>query len=117
MTTFRRGDVVLVRFPHADLTGWTRRPALVVQSDKLHTELGHIVLAQITTTKRSGKTRVLVQAATPEGQQMGLLRDSVIVVDMLQATRSVLLERRLGSCQIMDRVDVALRVVLGLSES
>ena len=35
----RRGDVVLVLFPHSDLRTAKLRPALVVQADNLHTGL------------------------------------------------------------------------------
>ncbi len=39
MTNYKRGMVVLVLFPNADLVTAKRRPALVVQADGLNTEL------------------------------------------------------------------------------
>lgn len=46
--TFKRGDVVLVLFPNANLQTAKRRPAVVVQSDNLQTGLPQNVLAMIT---------------------------------------------------------------------
>jgi len=39
MMNLRRGDVVLVWFPHSDLKTFKQRPALVVQADGLETGL------------------------------------------------------------------------------
>lgn len=39
----RRGDVVLVLFPHSDLRTAKTRPALVVQADNLATVLGKVI--------------------------------------------------------------------------
>lgn len=47
-TTFRRGDVVLVPFRYADLTGGKLRPALVLSVDRYHHETSDVLLAQIT---------------------------------------------------------------------
>ena len=35
MTTFNKGDVILVLFPNSDFTTYKKRPALIVQSDSL----------------------------------------------------------------------------------
>lgn len=37
--SFRRGDVVLVRFPNSNLKTYKKRPALIVQADDLNTGL------------------------------------------------------------------------------
>src|SRR5206468_2047496 len=44
----RRGDVVLVLFPHSDLSTAKLRPALVVQADNLQTGLPRVIVAMIT---------------------------------------------------------------------
>ena len=44
-TSFRRGDVVLVRFPNADLRTYRLRPGLVVQADGLPTGLPQSIIA------------------------------------------------------------------------
>ena len=57
MTTYSRGDVVLVPFPFAELTGMKRRPALVVSSDEYNRHNRVVVIAQIT-SKIEGRARV-----------------------------------------------------------
>jgi mRNA-degrading endonuclease toxin of MazEF toxin-antitoxin module len=114
MTPYKRGDVVLVAFPYADLQRWGQRPALIVQDENVQTELGHFVLAQITTTHRGGRTRVQIARDSAEGQTMHLLHDSVIVIDMLQSVERDLIQKRIGSCPCMEQVDQALRLLLRL---
>ncbi len=68
---YSRGQVVLVLFPDSNLRTAKRRPALVVQADNLTTGLPQVIVALITSNLfRAGHpSRVLVQIATPEGQQ------------------------------------------------
>ncbi|MGP0076522.1 MAG: type II toxin-antitoxin system PemK/MazF family toxin [Bryobacteraceae bacterium] len=44
----RRGDVVLVLFPDSNLRSSKRRPALIIQADRLGTELQQTIVAMIT---------------------------------------------------------------------
>jgi mRNA-degrading endonuclease toxin of MazEF toxin-antitoxin module len=45
---YRRGDVLLALYPFAAGTGHSRRPVLVVQSDRYNAHLDNTVVAQIT---------------------------------------------------------------------
>jgi mRNA-degrading endonuclease toxin of MazEF toxin-antitoxin module len=76
----RRGDVVLVLYPFASGRGASRRPALIVQNDRDNRRLDNTIIAQITTNVRHGNdpTQLLIPWGTPEGQQAGLLHDSVV---------------------------------------
>jgi mRNA-degrading endonuclease toxin of MazEF toxin-antitoxin module len=103
-----------VRFPYADLQRWGKRPALIVQSGDVRTELGHWVLAQITSSPRTGVTRIPIDSNSAEGRAMGLLMDSVILVDVLQTVDADLIEKRIGTCPAMEMVDKALRELLAL---
>jgi mRNA interferase MazF len=47
-TTLKRGDVVLVLFPNANLTTAKTRPAVVVQADNLKTGLSQVIVAMVT---------------------------------------------------------------------
>lgn len=86
--TPQRGDVVLVRFPFSSGTGSKVRPAVVVQCDRNNQRLTNIIVAAITTTThRSGEpTQLLIEIATPQGRQSGLLKDSVITCENCIAT-------------------------------
>ncbi len=46
--SFRRGDVILVRYPDSNLTTFKKRPALVVQADDTPTGLSQRIIACIT---------------------------------------------------------------------
>lgn len=110
-----RGDVVLVLFPHSDLTFAKRRPALVVQADGLQTGLAQVVVAMISgRVFRAGHpSRVLVRRATPDGDRSGLLGDSVVMTDNLATIAEVAVERVIGRLP-MREIEVALRHTLGL---
>jgi mRNA interferase MazF len=53
----KRGDVVLVLYPHADLRTVKKRPALVVQSDNVTTGLPQRIVAMITSNLERGPVR------------------------------------------------------------
>jgi len=71
MTTYKRGDVILVKFPYSDLVRYKKRPALVVQDETVETGLSQRVVVQITSNlNRTGDTRVPVRKDSPDGQAM-----------------------------------------------
>jgi mRNA interferase MazF len=113
--TYKRGDVVLVLFPHSDLRTAKPRPALIVQADDLQTGLPQVIVAMITSNLlRAGHpSRVLVTLSTPEGRQSGLLTDSVVMTDNLATIAEIALDRVIGTLPMTD-VDKALRHTLGL---
>lgn len=106
--SYKRGDVVLVLFPYSDLRTAKKRPALVVQSDRVVADLQQQIVAMITSNLgRTGPTCVHVRQESPEGRAMGLLTDSVIVTDNLATVLERELDRRIGTCPIMPAVEQA----------
>ena len=115
MTAYKRGDVILVKFPYSDLVSYKRRPALIVQDETVATGLSQRVVIQITSNlDRTGDTRVLVRKDSPDGQAMGILSDSVIVADHLATVLPREIDKVIGRCTCMPEVETALRRVLGL---
>lgn len=115
MMSYKRGDVILVRFPNSDFKTFKKRPVLVVQADDVETRLSQRLVAVITSNlNRTGSTRVLIVKDSPEGQQMGLVADSVVVADNLATVLDREVDRVIGTCPVMDQVDAALRIALGL---
>lgn len=115
MTPYKRGDVVLVLYPNADLRTAKKRPALVIQSDKVQTGLDQRVVAMITSNlSRTGSTRVTFTKGSPEGREMGLLADSVLVTDNLATVLDREIDQVIGRCPMMDLVGLALRKTLDL---
>lgn len=115
MTAYKRGDVILVKFPYSDLVRYKKRPALVVQDETVETGLSQRVVVQITSNlERTGQTRVLVKKDSPGGRAMGILADSVIVADHLATVLPREIDKVIGRCNCMPEVEAALRRVLGL---
>jgi len=113
--TYKRGDVVLVRYPDSNLSTYKKRPALVVQTEAVNTGLTQRIVACITSNlARTGPTRVTFRRSSPEGQAMGLLTDSVAMTDNLATVLDREVDKVIGYCSGMDAVDAALRTTLGL---
>jgi mRNA interferase MazF len=95
---YNRGDVVLVLYPDSNLRTAKRRPALVVQANKLQTGLPQIILAMISSNLgRSGHpSRVVISRTSIEGQQMGLRTDSVVMTDNLATVLDAEIDRAIG---------------------
>lgn len=76
----KRGDVVLVRFPHPSGQRGKKRPAVIVQSDAYAQRIGTLVVAEITknVTMASDPACLLIDPATTEGRATGLIRTSVV---------------------------------------
>lgn len=111
-----RGDVVLVLYPDSNLRTAKRRPAIVVQADQLETGLPQVVLAMISSNlSRAGHpSRVSISQSSPDGRQMGLRTDSVVMTDNLATVLEGEIDRTIGSLPDMSSLDNALRHTLGL---
>ncbi len=112
---YKRGDVVLVLFPNSDLHTANPRPALIVQADNLQTGLTQVIVAMITSRllRANHRSRVEVLLNTAEGQQSGLLSDSIVMTDNLATVTESAIDRRIGTLP-MDKVDLSLHHTLGL---
>lgn len=112
---YKRGDVILVFFPHSDLRTAKLRPALIVQADNLQTGLPQIIIAMITSRmqRASHPSRVPVLLSTQEGQSSGLLTDSVVMTDNLATIVETEMDRVIGKLP-MAKVDAALKHTLGI---
>jgi mRNA interferase MazF len=112
----RRGDTVLVLFPDSNLRTSKRRPALIVQSDALGSDLPQTVVAMITSNlARAGHpSRVIVRGGRRSSEASGLLMDSVIMTDNLATIRYSEIDRVIGYLGEMTEVDAALRITLAL---
>ena len=113
---YRRGDIVLVLFPDSNLLTSKRRPALVVQADRLDTGLPQTIVAMITSNMAGAgrPSRVVVRVDAKRTNASGLLMDSVITTDNLATVRESEIDRVIGALQEMDEIDSALRATLGL---
>ena len=114
--TCKRGDVVIVPFPHSNQRSIQPRPALVLQADNLGTGLPQVVIAMITTNlqRRGHASRVFIAKSSPAGAASGLVSDSVIMTDNLTTVLEKAISAVIGHLPDMTEVDAALRHTLGL---
>ena len=95
-----RGDIVLVALPDTSGNPGKTRPALVVSSDQNNQRLQDVTVAVITsTTVRANleRTQLLIELATVEGRQSGLLSDSAVKCERLHTILQSLIKRKVGS--------------------
>ena len=116
----RRGDLVIVHVPFTSGVSGKSRPALVVQSDARNLHSADTVVAVITTKTRhvaSDPTQLLIELATPEGKQSGLLYDSVVKCGHLITIEQSLIGRTIGSLPdaVMEQVAIRIKLALDLS--
>ena len=112
---YKRGDIVLVRFPDSNLLSTTARPGVIVQADNLQTGLPQVIVAMITTKmfRANHPSRVSILLSNREAQQSGLLRNSVVMTDNLATVAESAIDRVIGSIP-MEKIDAALRHTLNL---
>lgn len=115
----RRGDVVLVDFPFAGGGTSKVRPALVVQNDRDNGRLTNTVIAMITSRiqRATEPTQLLLDVATPEGKQTGLLMNSVVNCVNLFTIEQRKILQRLGrlSPALLRQVEDCLKAAFSLS--
>jgi mRNA interferase MazF len=113
-----RGDVVLAYYPFASGAGASRRPVLVVQSNRENTRLKNTIVVQITSNLRRAKedTHLLIEVATPEGNQSGLLHDSLASCINLATIQEDRINKVIGclSPAAMNRINQCLKAALDL---
>jgi len=113
-----RGDVILCRFSHASGTPAKLRPALVVQSDYYNTRLTNLLVAGITSnlTNAADSAHLLIDVANVDGQQSGLLRNSLVSCINLAVVPRRFVDRSIGKLPetMMRRVGDCLRIAMAL---
>jgi mRNA interferase MazF len=116
MTSLERGDVVLVWFPNSDLVTFKQRPALVVQANNLTTGIPQVLVSMITSNldRRGHPSRIFIPLNSPEAKAAGFRTDSIVMTDNLATILDKAIAGKLGHLNDMSRVDVALRMTLGL---
>ena len=114
----KRGDVVLVRFPHPSGQRGKKRPAVVVQEDAYASIVSTVVVAEVTKNlKRKGDPACLfIEVNTPEGRATGLVVDSVVSSLVLDTVYSDTIAQVLGSLSpmLLQKFNGCLKVGLGL---
>src|SRR5437588_4483575 len=112
MTSFSRGDVVLVKFVFADEKGAKQRPGLIVSTDQYHQGRRETILAAIT----SNVGRLLVgDYKVKAWRESGLLSPS-IVTGIVRTIKHDMIAGKLGELRVpeLHTVEDKLREILAL---
>ena len=113
----KRGDVVLVRFPHPSGQRGKKRPAVVVQSDAYASTIRTVVVAEVTKnlTMKGDPACLFIDVSTPQGKATGLLVDSVVSSLVLDTVYVDTVAQVLGSLSTtpLQKLDDCLKVGLG----
>jgi mRNA interferase MazF len=114
----KRGDVVLVRFPHPSGQRGKQRPAVVVQSDAYASTVSTVVVAEVTKNlmMKNDPACLFIDVSTPEGKATGLLLNSVVSSLVLDTIYTDTIAQVLGrlSPSLLGRLDGCLKAGLGL---
>lgn len=113
MTSYDRGDVVLVPFPFSDLTDVKRRPALVISTREYNDASGDVIIAQI--TGRTSARPLPGDHRVQNWKKAGLLAPSLVRV-RVTTLRANLVVRALGQMPTgdMQLIDKQISSALGL---
>ena len=114
----KRGDVVLVRFPHPSGQRGKKRPAVVVQSDAYASTVSTVVVAEVTKnlTMKDDPACLFIDVSASEGKATGLLIDSVVSGLVLVTVYTDTVAQVLGSLSaaLLQKLDDCLKLGLGL---
>ena len=112
----QHGDVVLVPFPFADLTGGKVRPAVIMSADPQEAELILAFITSVLTNRSRRGAEVELLRTDPEFAATGLRADSLIRLDKLVTLSRSTIARRMGTVgpATQARITLAVRRALGL---
>jgi mRNA interferase MazF len=91
MTSYNFGDIVLIGFPHTDLQGISKRPAIVLYDSGDP----DVLLARITTQEYTTETDYKI----PDWQRSGLLAESYIRLGKQATIEKRFIIRKLGTLE------------------
>lgn len=114
----KRGDVVLVRFPHPSGQRGKKRPAVVVQADVYAGKLRTVIVAEVTKnlTLKNDPACLFIDVSSPAGKVTGMVTDSVVSALVLNTVYIDTIDHVLGelSSALLLQFDSCLKVGLGL---
>ncbi len=112
MTSYKKGDIVLVSFIYSEDTKTKFRPAIIINNDSYHCSRGEVIVAAITSKvgRKLGGDYLITG-----WKEAGLLHPSV-VTGILRTIKQSMIHKKLGKMPAKDMkaVDIALREALGL---
>ena len=102
-----QGDVVLVPFPFADLSGHKVRPAVILSADPQRSDLIVAFVTSVLTNRSPAGAEVELLGSDPEFRSTGLKADSLVRLDKLVTLSRGMITRRLGTTGPATRAKLA----------
>jgi mRNA-degrading endonuclease toxin of MazEF toxin-antitoxin module len=117
MTTYRRGDVVVVNVVFTGQAGGKPRPALVVSADRFHRKLPDVIVCPISSQPRFFTKPGTGDRPLAHWRAIGLRHPSTVRISNMVAVEKKIIQRVLGAVHADDlaAVDQGLRAALQLS--
>jgi mRNA interferase MazF len=107
----KRWDLVLLAYPFDDWTGAKVRPAVVISSDEYNFRSEDAIFVLITSnTEPRSDFDLLVSDQHPGFAAMGLIKSSMIRVDMIWTLKQALAKRTLGQAGDDIRREIIVRL-------
>src|SRR5438477_12796176 len=114
----KRGDVVLVRFPHPSGLRGKKRPAVIVQSDSYASLVSTLIVAEVTSnlTMASDPACLFIDSNTPDGRATGVVRDCVVSCLVLVTVYADTVIQTLGTLSplMQQKLNACLKAAMGL---
>lgn len=115
---YKRGDIVLVKFPMPELSLYKPRPALIIQNDVNNKRLNSTILLQITSniSRKDEPTQYFIALNSMEGESSGLKTDSVVKAESIFTLPSQNIYKVLGEIGVesLMKINECIKVALGL---
>jgi mRNA-degrading endonuclease toxin of MazEF toxin-antitoxin module len=102
MTTYRRGDVVVVSVGFTGQTGSKLRPALVVSADRFHKKLPDLIVAPISSQARFFGKPGAGDYPLEHWKAVGLRYPSTVRISNIVAVEKRIIKRVLGAAHAED---------------
>ena len=114
MTTYNKGDVVLVPFPFSNQIGSKKRPAIIISSQNYNKSKQDLIIMAI--TSQISKTLKLGECAIQDWKLAGLLKQSSIK-PLISSIEQSLILKKLGNLSPSDitSLNKILKEILDLS--
>jgi mRNA interferase MazF len=115
-TTYRRGQVIVVKVPFTGQTGSKPRPAVIVSTDGFHRKLPDVIICPISSQPRYYARPGPGDHPLKHWSNVGLKHPSTARLSNLVAVEKKLITRVLGRMPSEDlqRIDAGLCLALGL---
>lgn len=102
MTTYKFGDIILVKFPFTSGSAFKKRPAFVL----CDSADGDLIVMRITSQEVKSESDIKIV----EWHQSGLLAESFLRVYKIATIESNLVERKIGETTANDLLRIKIRI-------